>query len=635
MSREIAENTAAGQDVGAAVTATDADAGDTLSYTLGGADVAAFDFVETTGQIRTKAGVSYDFEAKASYTVTVTATDNSNATAVADVTISISDVDEPPSAPATPMVSAVSGSTTSLSVSWAAPANAGKPAIASYDVQYRVGSSGTWSDGPQDVTGTTTTVSGLVADTLYEARVRASNAEGDSGWSEPPGSGRTNAPSNNAPVFSPAMPEREIAENTAAGQDVGAAVTATDADAGDTLSYTLGGADVASFDFVETTGQIRTKAGVSYDHEAKASYTVTVTATDNSNATAVADVTISISDVDEPPSAPATPMVSAVSGSTTSLSVSWAAPANAGKPAIASYDLQYRVGSSGTWSDGPVDVAGTSTTITSLVANTDYEARVRASNAEGDSGWSEPPGSGRTNAPSNNAPVFSSSNVSREIAENTAAGQDVGAAVTATDADAGDTLSYTLGGADVASFDFVETTGQIRTKAGVSYDFEAKASYTVTVTATDNSNATAVAERHDQRHRRGRAPQCAGDAHGLGSLRQHHQPVGQLGRPGQRRQARHRQLRRAVPRGQLRDLERRPGGRRGHDHDHCQPRRGHRSMRRGCAPPTPRATPAGPSRPGPAGPTRRATMRRCSVRRTCPSAKSRRTPPRARTSAPR
>ena len=404
--REIAENTAAGVNVGAAVTATDADAGDTLSYTLGGADVASFDFVETTGQIRTKSGVTYDHEAKASYTVTVTASDGTS-TAAASVTISVTDVDEPPSAPATPMVSAVSGSSTSLSVSWAAPANAGKPAIASYDVQYRVGSSGTWSDGPVDVTGTstTTTITSLVANTDYEARVRATNAEGDSGWSDPPGSGRTNGPSNNAPVFDPAMPEREIAENTAAGVNVGAVVTATDADAGDTLSYTLGGADVASFDFVETTGQIRTKSGVTYDHEAKASYTVTVTASDGTS-TAAASVTISVTDVDEPPSAPATPMVSAVSGSSTSLSVSWAAPANAGKPAIASYDVQYRVGSSGAWSDGPVDVTGTSTTttITSLVANTDYEARVRATNAEGDSGWSSPPGSGRTNAPGTSAP---------------------------------------------------------------------------------------------------------------------------------------------------------------------------------------------------------------------------------------
>ena len=167
--------------------------------------------------------------------------------------------------------------------------------------------------------------------------MRATNAEGDSGWSDPPGAGRTNTPTNNAPVFSSSNVSRSIAENTAAGQNVGTAVTATDADAGDTLGYTLGGADAASFDFVESSGQIRTKTNVSYDFEAKSSYTVTVTASDGTD-TAVATVTISVTDVDEPPSAPATPMVSAVSGSTTSLSVSWAAPANAGKPAIASYE---------------------------------------------------------------------------------------------------------------------------------------------------------------------------------------------------------------------------------------------------------------------------------------------------------
>ena len=397
VSRSIAENTAAGQNVGAVVTATDADAGDTLGYTLGGTDAASFDFVESSGQIRTKSGVTYDFEAKSSYTVTVTASDGT-ATAVATVTIGVTDVDEPPSAPATPMVSAVSGSTTSLSVSWAAPANAGKPAIANYDVQYRAGSSGAWSDGPEDVAGTSATITSLVASTDYEARVRATNAEGDSGWSDPPGAGRTNTPTNNAPVFSSSNVSRSIAENTAAGQNVGAVVTATDADAGDTLGYTLGGTDAASFDFVESSGQIRTKSGVTYDFEAKSSYTVTVTASDGT-ATAVATVTIGVTDVDEPPSAPATPMVSAVSGSTTSLSVSWAAPANAGKPAIANYDVQYRAGSSGAWSDGPEDVAGTSATITSLVASTDYEARVRATNAEGDSGWSDPPGAGRTNTP--------------------------------------------------------------------------------------------------------------------------------------------------------------------------------------------------------------------------------------------
>ena len=217
--------------------------------------------------------------------------------------------------------------------------------------------------------------------------MRATNAEGDSGWSDPPGSGRTNTLTNTAPVFSSSSVSRSIAENTAAGQNVGAAVTATDADTGDTLGYALGGADAASFDFVESSGQIRTKTNVSYDFEAKSSYTVTVTASDGT-ATADASVTIGITDVDEPPSAPAQPTVNAVSGSTTSLAVSWVAPANAGKPAIASYDLQYRVSGVVAWTDGPEDVAGTSTTVASLVADTLYEVQVRATNAEGDGAWS-------------------------------------------------------------------------------------------------------------------------------------------------------------------------------------------------------------------------------------------------------
>ena len=87
----------------------------------------------------------------------------------------------PPLAPATPTVSAVSGSTTSLSVAWTAPANTGRPAIAGYDVQYPAGSSGGWTSGPQNVTAAPATLTGLQFNTAYQARVRATNAEGDSG----------------------------------------------------------------------------------------------------------------------------------------------------------------------------------------------------------------------------------------------------------------------------------------------------------------------------------------------------------------------------------------------------------------------------------------------------------------------
>ena len=61
---------------------------------------------------------------------------------------------------------------------------------------------------------------------------------------------------------------RSFPENTSSGQGVGAPVAATDAD-GDELTYTLGGADAASFDIDSETGQIKTRSGVSYDYEVK------------------------------------------------------------------------------------------------------------------------------------------------------------------------------------------------------------------------------------------------------------------------------------------------------------------------------------------------------------------------------
>ena len=117
---------------------------------------------------------------------------------------------------------------------------------------------------------------------------------------------------NTAPVFSPQSVTRQVAENAAPGTAVGSPVTATDADL-HTLTYTLGGADAASFTIVAASGQIQTKTGVVYDHEAASNtYSVTVTADDNHGGTATAAVVIDIADVNEPPEAPATPAVTGV-----------------------------------------------------------------------------------------------------------------------------------------------------------------------------------------------------------------------------------------------------------------------------------------------------------------------------------
>ena len=73
-------------------------------------------------------------------------------------------------------------------------------------------------------------------------------------------------------------------------------------DAGDTLMYTLGGTDMASFAIDSATGQLMTKAALDYEAPADAdtdnAYEVTVTASDGNTADdATIAVTITVTDV--------------------------------------------------------------------------------------------------------------------------------------------------------------------------------------------------------------------------------------------------------------------------------------------------------------------------------------------------
>ena len=389
--RSVAENTAAGADIGDRVAAADTDTGDTLTYTLGGTDAAAFAMVSTSGQLRTKAALN--FEAKSSYAVTVSVSDGNGGADSIAVTINVTDADEQPARPAAPDVSATAGTTASLTVSWTAPGLNGGPAIAGYDLQYRPGTSGDFMDGPQNVSGTSAPITGLNAATRYQVQVRALNGETPSEWS-PSGTGNTGSPANNAPTFTEgASATRSVAENTAAGADIGDRVAAADTDTGDTLTYTLGGTDAAAFAMVSTSGQLRTKAALNF--EAKSSYAVTVSVSDGNGGAESIAVTINVTDADEQPETPAAPSVGATPGSTTSLEVTWTKPGLNGGPDIAGYDLQYRPGTGDDFMDGPQNVTGTSAPITGLSADTSYQVRVRALNGETDSEWSEP-GSGAT-----------------------------------------------------------------------------------------------------------------------------------------------------------------------------------------------------------------------------------------------
>ena len=105
-------------------------------------------------------------------------------------------------------------------------------------------------------------------------------------------------PSNMDPRFSETAPTRSIAENSAGGSNVGAPVTATDRD-GDTLAYTLSGADAASFSIGRNSGQITVGAGTMLDFETKPSYSVRVTARDGRGGSDTIAVAVAVTNVEE------------------------------------------------------------------------------------------------------------------------------------------------------------------------------------------------------------------------------------------------------------------------------------------------------------------------------------------------
>ena len=101
---------------------------------------------------------------------------------------------------------------------------------------------------------------------------------------------------NEAPVFAGDIATRAVQENSATGTNIGSPVTATDPD-GDTLTYTLGGTDSASFAIDSATGQLKTTAS----SPAAGTYSVTVTASDSGPLSDTITVTINVTSAPPPP----------------------------------------------------------------------------------------------------------------------------------------------------------------------------------------------------------------------------------------------------------------------------------------------------------------------------------------------
>ena len=179
--------------------------------------------------------------------------------------------------------------------------------------------------------------------------------------------------------------------------------------------------------------------------------------------------------------------LTATGNGSTQIDLGWDAP-DPGTAAITGYRIEVWADAVTGWTDLVANTGNADTTYahTGLSAGDTRHYRVSAINTNGTSVASDE----RSATTLTNVPVFTDATATRMVAENSAADTDVGDAFReATDAD-GDPLTYSMEGTDTASFTFDASTRQIKTKTGVTYDFEAKNTYSVTVKADDGTGGT-------------------------------------------------------------------------------------------------------------------------------------------------
>ena len=515
---EVRENTAANTNFGDPITAVDPEGGD-VTYSLTGANADQFGIDASSGQVKTKGSLNY--EAASTYIVAFTASDPQNNSASIDLAIMVKDVDtEAPGKPAKPSVSPNPGNGhEALAVTWTAPVNEG-PAITSYIVQYRIEDSGDeWTPATVDGSGLEATVSKLESDTKHEVQVRAVNDEGESPWSES-GTAETLAapPPNSLPVFDDdAITSLSIAENSPVNTAVGAPITASDSDSQDVLTYSLSGADSALFSLGASNGQISIGAGTSLDFESPSDsgginvYNLTVQVTDGKNSEGIADtavddsidVTIAVTDVNESPRFGSSNMELEIDENT-------AANANIGAPVGASDPESEALTYSLSGTDSDLFAVGASTGQIKVGASTVldhefpadygndnvYELTVQVTDGKNVDGSSDTSVDDSiivtiTVRNVNEPPVFDSSGVELEVAENTATNTNIGDSITAADPEGGD-VTYALTGTNADLFDVDASSGQVKTKETLNY--EAASTYAVAFTASDpQSNSASIA----------------------------------------------------------------------------------------------------------------------------------------------
>jgi len=376
-STSIAENAASGTSV-ATLSATDADAGDTFTYTLvsgtGSTDNANFTISGST--LRTAA--VFDFETKSSYTVRVRVTDAGGLTFEKAFTISVTDVNEAPTNISASSSSVAENATSGTSVATLSTTDIDAGDTFTYTLVSGTGDTDNASFAITGSTLTTAAVFDFETKSSYSVRVRVTDAAGLT-FEKVFTISVTDV--NDAPTNISASAS-SVAENAASGTTV-ATLSATDADAAETFTYTLvsgtGDTDNASFSI---SGSTLSTASV-FDFETKSSYSVRVRVTDAAGLTFEKEFTISVADINEAPTALALSNASVLENAASGTTVGSLAGTDADAGDTHTYTL---VSGTGSTDNASFTITGTTLSTAAVFnfeAKNSYAVRVRVTDAGG------------------------------------------------------------------------------------------------------------------------------------------------------------------------------------------------------------------------------------------------------------
>ena len=458
--------------------ATDPEGGE-IRYTLSGTDAGSFNLEdERLGELR--ANQAFDFETRSTYEVVADAHDAYGLTDSLTLTVSVTNIDE------TGRVTFDRRRPILDQPLTATLEDADEvQGVESWTWERSTSRSGPWTAVAGSSDGLATSVYRPNADDVgYLLRVSASYTDGhgsNKSVIQRSANSVIAAPvNNNPPSFATLSTTREVAEDARPNATVGAAVTATDTDPGDVLTYTLTGSSPFTID--SSNGRIRVAASAMLDHETGPSHIVSVTASDSSNATASITVTINVTNVNEPPEADD---IIATTDEDTAVVLNVLADSSDPENDV----LTVSLGGGPRKGSATVDPDTYKITYT---PKTDYHGSDTLTYILTDTGRLTDTGAiALTVRAVNDPPLFSAGPRMRSVAHSAQGGVDVGNPVTATDVD-GDMLTYRLLGRDASSFEINEDTGQITVGSGVVFYPALQFAYTVTVEARDRDFAAEV-----------------------------------------------------------------------------------------------------------------------------------------------